>query len=186
GIDAVEKGPKHAEAEIFYIGVESFRVGRRFLLHARRIARIESRYRIQTERDVLRGAGKQTDVVLAPGAAKRALPADDSESWLESGDAAVRRRAAHRGAGLGAVGKRSDQRGDRRRRAAARAAGDAIGVPRIVHRAEIRKRRGAAVAELVQIGFADDDRARGAQFLHQSRIVFRQPVLENLRAAGGA
>src|SRR6202035_1441877 len=40
--------------------------------------------------------------------------------------------------------------------------------------------------EFVEVGFADEDRARGAQLFEYSRVERRDEVVENLRGAGRA
>ena len=136
------------------------------MLHAGRIARVESRHRVQCQSDIFNRAREQADVILAPGAAERAVPADDAESWFEANNAAIGCRAAHRRTGLGAVGDRPDACRNGCRRAAARPAGDALEMPRIVHRTEVGQRRCAAMAKFIEIGLAYDDRAGGAQARH--------------------
>jgi hypothetical protein len=91
------------------------------------------------------------------------VSANDAERRLEAGDSTIGCRPAHRRSRLGAVGKRPDAGSHRGSGTAARSAGDAIYIPRIVDRTEVGKRRRAAVAELVEIRLADDDRTGCAQ-----------------------
>ena len=65
-------------------------------MHARRVARVESGDRVQTQSDIFHGTRKKPDMILTPGAAERAVPADDAEGRFEADDAAIGCRAAHR------------------------------------------------------------------------------------------
>ena len=82
---------------------------------------------------------------------------------LQSDAAAERARDANRAAGIGADGERDEAAADRRRRAAAGAAGNAVVAPGVVGREVVRIARRDAARELVRIGFAEHDRAGGAQ-----------------------
>src|SRR5262245_640250 len=100
-------------------------------------------------------------MVLAPGAAKRAVPADDAEGRFKTADAAIGSWPAHRRAGFGPIGERPDPCRDGGGRAATRSACDSFNVPGVVYGTEMGKGRGAAVAKLIEIGLANDNRTGG-------------------------
>src|SRR5262245_39761550 len=86
-INAVEKVFEHPELQTFDTGVEARGVTRRFLMDARGIARIVAGDGIEAERDVVDRAREQAHMVLAPGAPKGAMAADDTEGRLKADDA---------------------------------------------------------------------------------------------------
>ena len=92
-----------------------------------------------------------TDAARRQQAARR-LPADDV---VEAGGHAAR------AGGVGAEREVHEAVRDRDRGTGARAAGDVARVERVGHRAVRRARADEAGRELVEVGLADDDRARG-------------------------
>ena len=115
------------------------------------------------------------------------MPSCDQRSGgrTEAGDAAKRRRDAHRAAGIGADAARGEPRGDRDAGAAARAAGDARRIVGIAGRAERGVVVGHAVGELVQVGLAEHDRAGVEQRCTTGALRFGRLLAQAGRAAGG-
>ena len=90
--------------------------------------------------------------------------ADETERGFQSDDPAERRRNAYRAAGVRAGGGVSDSHRESSRRSSARASRDAIEIPGIPRRAEMRVFIGNAVGEFVHVGFADHDRTGVPEF----------------------
>src|SRR5258708_2205489 len=88
-------------------------------------------------------------------------------------------------AGIRAEGGRREARCDSGGATTARAARDARGIVRIARRTKRRVVVGRAKGELLQIGFAEHDRAGVEQVLHDWRVAFRAMRREGGRSAGG-
>ena len=150
-----------------------------------RIARIVAGERLEHERGILHRAGERPGVILRPGKGQGAELADPAEGRLDAHEVAAGGRLADRGAGIAAHRGMGHARGDRRRRAAARAARMMIQPPGIAHWPVMGVRAGRAVGELVQVGLADQHRARALQALDRGRVEVGHPVREQRRAVGG-
>ncbi len=90
------KTPEHAHSKPSRARFQPCCKSRAFLMYARRVPRIESGNRVQPQSDIFHGTCEDPDVVLAPGAAERPMPADDAEGRFEAGDPTIRCRPAHR------------------------------------------------------------------------------------------
>ncbi len=122
---------------------------------------------------------------------QRAAVGDQAEArhaaigWLEADDAAQAGGQANGAAGVGAKGQGRHASRHRRGRAAAGAARYAFQVPGIARHLVSAVLGGRAHGELVEIGLAQENRIRLAQFADDMGIIRRHEVFENLAAAGG-
>ena len=144
-------------------------------------------FRDQAERqcDVAHGARQHARVIERQAQRHHALAAHPFVGRLQSHHAAERRRDANRSARVRTRGERHESRRHRRSRPAARSAGNALRIPRIPNRAEVRIVRGDAIGKLVQPGLADHVGARVIQLAHDRRVIVRHEIREDFRSAGG-
>ena len=148
-----------------------------------RIAAIEVAQGGKPQRAIGGVAGDDSGLVETRGERNHSPTRDAPISRLDGGDAAKRRRLAHRSSRVGADGERAKPRRHRRRRAARTAAGRARQIPRIFCRPESRILARRPHREFVHIGFADDGHRRRAQVFDHRRVVSRAEVFEHLRGA---
>ena len=153
------------------------------------VVRVVARHLLQQQRAVLDRPGQR------PGLIERARERDDAKARaaavgrLHADDAAERSRLADRAAGIGAGGAQAQFRRDRRGRAAGAAARDqrrrgARFSPRINRRSEVAGNVGRAHRKLVQVGLAEQDRARPPQVGRDGRFVRRHEAFQDPRARG--
>ncbi len=150
-----------------------------------RVARVVARHRIEHEPAVFRGAREHAGRVQARREGDQAVARAHAIGGLQAADARQRRRLADRATRVGARGARHQARGHRGGRAARASARNVFGVPRVLHRAEVRRLVGGAHRELVHVRLADQDGAGVLQALDDERVVRRREVRQHARAAGG-
>ena len=122
-----------------------------------------------------------THVVVLSG---KELEGNPARARLQSDAAAVRRRNAHRAAGVRSF-RKWDALGDHGSGGAARrAARRVLRIPRIARDAPQRAVREAGEGELRRGRLAHHDAARAAQTLHHERVIVGHPILVGVRAEG--
>src|SRR5207248_3810483 len=109
---------------------------------------------------------------------------DEDVGGLEAGDAAGRRRAADRAAGIGADAAENETSGDPGAGAAAAAGGEMVDVPGVARRRLREVEARTAIGEFMRRRLADQYRAGGGELLGAGRVGFRNVVLQDLRLAG--
>src|SRR5204863_5514940 len=114
----------------------------------------------------------------APGAA------DEAVGRLDAGDAAERRRAADRAAGIGADAAENETSRDPGAGAAAAAGGEMVGVPGVARRRLREVEARTAIGEFMRRRLADQRRAGGVQLLGAGGVSVGDVVLQDLRLAG--
>src|SRR5215470_13091763 len=144
------------------------------------VARADS---FEKQGDIADAAGHGADKIESGGKRNRAFNADAADAGFESRKSAKRGGNANRAASIGANAAVTQTGRQRRGRPAAGAARDALKVPGIANRTEVRIVAGDAVCELVQIAFAKENRARIFQRSDHGRIVQGNKIPQNLRTA---
>ena len=120
--------------------------------------------RLEHDADIRHSAGHWSGVIERSCERHNTFYAHETERGFQSDDPAERRRNAYRAAGVRAGGGVSNSHRESSRRSSARASRNAIEIPGIPRRAEMRVFIGNAVGKFVHIGFADHDRAGVPEF----------------------
>ena len=149
------------------------------MLDARDVEAVVPGEDVQQHRGVGHAARDRAAVIERHRQWDDAADGHETVRGLQPHDAAVRRRRANRSARVGAERAVAEIRGDGGSRSARRAAGIALERPRIAHRSVIARRRRAAKRELVQIRFADDDRAGGCEAARHLRVFGGHAIVEH-------
>src|SRR5271165_4666570 len=109
---------------------------------------------------------------------QNAAAADAAVGWLDTRDAAIRRRDANRTPRVGAKGHGNDAGGNGRGRSPARTAWNAIGVSCVVNVSVVEVLRGNSVSQFVKVRLADGHCARNRELFNGRRVVVRNEVAE--------
>jgi hypothetical protein len=153
------------------------------LRHARGIARIVSTDDTQQRCRVADVFCERANLVERRRKGDKAVARHAAIGWFQADAAAQRRRLADGAAGVRAERGNGFVRRHRRRRTAGRAAGNARGVPRIARNTEGGIFRRAAHGKFVHVQPAKNNRARRLQLFHDRRVVGRNELAEDFRAA---
>ena len=151
-----------------------------------RVLRIVAGNRLQQDRAILDRPRHRPGMIEGEGIGVDAGAADQTVSRFQADDAAQRRRAADRAAGIGAERAGDKAGGNRGPGAARRAAGEVVAVPRIARRRPGQIEGRPAMREFMGRELAQQHRAGLVKLGDGGRVFGRDEVLADFRVAGGA
>jgi hypothetical protein len=174
-----------AEAQAAHTALQLGPVIRHRHVLAAGVLRVEAGDRLQKQRDILGAAAERADMIHRECVGEDTAPADPPVGRLQPRDAADRRRAADRAAGIGADRGRHEPRRHRRAGAARRAARQMAGVPRVERRRPRQIPAGAAQREFPGRELAHHDAAGRFQPGDDLGVGGGDMILAQLGMAGG-
>ena len=181
----VEEAARYADCQVPNVAAQRLAIPRNRGGYRGRVARIETGQDLEHRSDIRYASRDYPDMVNRPGIGDRPVPAYAPVRGLETHHATQRGGHTHRTPGIGAERERDQAARDRDRRSGTRPARDPLGIPWVHRGPESRIDSGRAVAELVEVRLAQQDRAGLREPFQHRGVLARNPVLENPRAPGG-